>query len=324
MRMKFTSFLLGAAIVAAGFATPALSDAVDDWPNRAVTIVVPYAPGASNDLFARALADQLSRKYGQPFVVDNRPGGGGFVGANAVIRSEPDGYTLLEHNSVIVGLGPLQNLDFDPDRDLTAISMLAKSPNSVLVSKVSGITSMQELIDYSKANPENTFFGTASIGNVLHLHIERLMKVTGAEMKPVVYPSAAQMLVDLVAGRVHMLINTVSAALGQIESGDLRLLAYTDDGATASAPKAPTLKELGIDFSYSVWFGIWGPSGMNDRLTEKINAAINEAIQSDEFKALIERNGASLNLMSAGDFRDLIKEEADLVVTMMQESNIGK
>ena len=213
-----------------GWALPALAE---DWPTRAVTLVVPYGPGASNDTFTRAVAEIMSKKLGQPFVVENRAGAGGFTGATSVAAADPDGYTFLEIPNAIVAYKPLMKVDVDPLEMLQPVGLLARAPSAMVVPSGLAVNTVAEFIDYAKAHPDETFYGAAGIGTTQHQHAELFNKNAGTAVKMVNYKSSADAQTDLVAGRLQMMFVTVASTLGQIEGGQLKLLAYTDDNYPA-------------------------------------------------------------------------------------------
>jgi tripartite-type tricarboxylate transporter receptor subunit TctC len=172
--------LLLAMMGATALVAPAFAQ--DDWPNRPVTIVVPYGPGASNDTFTRAVAQVLSRDLGQPFVVENAAGAGGYSGTDHVAKSEPDGYTFVEVPNSVVGFEPFMKVDLNPLEDLTPVALLAKSPTAMVVPSGLPVTTVQEFIDYAKANPDTTFYGMAGIGTTQQQHGELFNSLTGLQI----------------------------------------------------------------------------------------------------------------------------------------------
>jgi tripartite-type tricarboxylate transporter receptor subunit TctC len=321
-RRGVLAFALAAALagVAAGG-----SAAAQDWPSRPVTLVVPYGPGASNDTFTRALADILTKKYGQPFVVENRPGAGGFTGANSVAQAAPDGYTFLEIPNSVVGFKPIMKVDLDPLANLTPIGLLARSPTAMVVPASLPVKTVQEFIDYAKAHPDDTFYGMAGIGTTQQQHAELFNKSAGTQVKGVNYKSSADAQTDLVAGRLQLMFVTVASTLGQIEGGQLRLLAYTDSNHPASSPAAPTLAEAGVPGMEiaQIFWSIFGPPGLPDDIVTKMNAALNDALEDPDFQALMAKSGATSAPGTPDDFVAAIEKEqaflADFVKSVKME-----
>jgi tripartite-type tricarboxylate transporter receptor subunit TctC len=291
-------------------AGPALAQ--NAWPSRAVTIVVPYGPGASNDTFTRAIAQVLARDLGQPFVVENVAGAGGYTGTDRVAKTEPDGYTFVEVPNSVVGFEPFMKVDLNPLEDLTPVAVFAKSPTAMVIPASVPATTVQEFIDYAKANPDTTFYGMAGIGTTQQQHGELFNSLTGLSIKPVNYKSSADAQTDLVAGRLHLMFVTVASALGQIESGQLRLLGYTNDQFPDTAPAAPTMAEAGVPGmeSAQIFWGIFGPAGLPDDIRDKMNAAINQAVQDPGFIELAGKSGATPASGTAAEFIALLEAEA--------------
>lgn len=310
--------MMGPAIAAAAFAAaivaaPSASMA-QDWPTKPVTIVVPFGPGASNDNFARALGEVMSRDLGQPVVIDNRPGAAGFVGASQVSRADPDGYTLLFTSNAVLTLGRSPNIEFDVFRDLTPIGMAAKAPTGFVISSTVPANNVQEFIAWAKANEGEAFYGSTGVGTVTQLHAELFNVLAGTKLKGVPYPSMAPGVMDLAAGRLHLIFASLSAAQPQIDAGRLKLLAYSGPYAPAGAPPAPTMEEAGVkDFDSSIWFAVYAPKDMPADLRDKINAAVSKAVQNDSFSEAMERQGAKAVATTPAEFDALIRKEIEQV-----------
>ncbi len=320
-RRDLWSAALAAGIAATGFAGSA--QAVD-WPTRPVTLVVPYGPGASNDTFTRALADILSKNLGQPFVVENRAGAGGFTGALSVSQSAPDGYTWLEIPNGIVGFKPVLKVDMDPLTDVTPIGLLARSPTAMVVPAALPVSNVQEFIDYARKNPDTTFYGHAGTGTTQHQHTELFNTLTGLHIKGVNYKSSADAQTDLVAGRLQLMITTVASTLGQIQGGQLKLLAYSDDNYPPGSPPAPTMKEAGVDGMQTaqIWWGVFGPPNLPDELKMKMSAAIIDALKDPSFAALVAKSGATPAPVTPDQFVQAIKDEQEKVAEFVKNTDL--
>lgn len=283
------------------------------WPARAVTMVVPYGPGASNDTFTRALAEILSKKHGQPFVVENRAGAGGFTGTNSVVRAAPDGYTFLEVPNSVAGFRAGMKVDFDPMTSLTPVAAFARSPTALVVNASLPIKTTAEFIAHAKANPGSTFYGFAGIGTAQHQHMEQFIRMTGISIRGVNYKSSADAQADLVAGRLQAMIITIASTIGQINAGQLRLISYTNDSFPASSPKAPTMAQDGVKGMEGMrsWWGLFGPPKLPAEIVKAMNAAINEAVKDPAFVALLARSGATPLTTTPESFAALLKEEID-------------
>jgi tripartite-type tricarboxylate transporter receptor subunit TctC len=311
--------IAGAAAVAAAGGARAQAT----WPTRAVRMVVPFAPGASNDTFTRALADLLPARFNQPFVVENRAGAGGWTGTSFVQAAAPDGYTLLENSSGIASMGLIMKLPFDAAKDLTPIAMMARSPDAVLVHAALPVKSVREFVDYCKANPDKVFYGTAGVGGTNHLHAELFNMRAGVKMKHVPYRGLAQALTDLAAGRVQVCFGTIASAAGLIKSGEVRLLAYGAAGRPADAPEAPTVEESGVaNYEAKVWWGIFGPPGLPADIRNRMNEATNAALKEASFARLFGTSGASAAPMSPDEFAKEVRREIDDVKEIVESAKI--
>jgi len=302
------------AATLAGSVAPGIARA-DDWPSRPVTIVVPYGPGASNDTFTRMLASILSKQFGQPFVVSNRPGASGSIGSQAVVKAAPDGYTFLEMPSSIAGFKPILKVDIDPLKDLAPIALMARSPDAMVVNASLPVKTVKEFIDYAKARPNQVFYGMAGIGTTNHQHAEMFNAATGLKLTGVNYKSAADAMNDLIGGRLQVYFATTASTRGAIEAGQLRLLAYTDNNYPPESIKAPTMAEAGVPNmeKAQTWWAIFGPPGLPADIKRKMNTAINAAQKDPEFAAMLAKAGATPAPLSIDDTITVVRDEMALV-----------
>ena len=291
--LKRISVALVAPILA-GALVIAPAALAQEWPSRAVTLVVPYGPGASNDTFTRAIAGFLAAEMGQPFVVENRVGAGGFVGSNSVKNAEGDGYIFLEAPSAIVGLGPIGKMDLDVLADFKPVGLMATSPTAMAINASIPANTVQEFLAWVKENPDKAFYGFAGVGATSHLHAELFNHLTGAGLKGVNYKSSADAQADLVGGRVAAMFVSVASTKGQVTAGQVKLLAYADDNYPEGSPKAPTMAEAGVegyDIAQLFW-GMFAPKNTPDDMVEKMNAALNKALASPAVAELMVSSGA--------------------------------
>lgn len=307
-----------------GLTLGAIQASAQQWPTRAVTMVVPFGPGASNDTFTRAIAQVLSKKFGQPFVVDNRPGAGGVTATNQVVRAAPDGYTFVEMPNSIASFKQVLKVELDPATDLKTISVFARSPSAMVVPSTLGVNSVAEFIEYGKKNPDKTFYGFAGIGATQHLHGALFATTTGLKLKGINYKGSAEAQTDLVAGRLHMMFATVASALGQIQGGQLKLLAYTADTAPPQSPKAPTMAEAGLKGMEpaQVWWAIFAPKALPNEIASRMNAAINEALTDPGVVDLMARSGASPHVTTLEQAAKEVREEGEVLTRIIKEADI--
>lgn len=320
--------LVGKAAFAALFVAGALAGTVpasaQSWPTKPVTIIVPYGPGAANDIFTRAAAAVLSKKFNQPFIIENRPGAGSIAGTLQVVRAAPDGYTLLENSNAIASLGQGNaSVKFDVRTDLTPIAMLASSSQAVMVPTTIGASSMKDYIDYAKKNQDKTFYGVVGYGTFQHLKTVEMNNLVGINIKESVYNSAANMMTDLAAGRIHFVFSSVSTGAGLIADGKVKVLAYTGPSKGVDIPKAPELKDVGINFAYSSSWSIYGPAGMSPALRDEINKAFAEACQDPSFVALAAKSNAEPTPISATELGKQIAAEWAGVAESIKRTGIS-
>lgn len=294
--------------VVAGIAPAALAQ---DWPSRPVTLVVPYGPGASNDTFTRAIAEVLSRDLGQPFVVENRAGAGGFTGSNSVKNAEGDGYIFLEAPSAIAGLGPIGKMELDALADFKPVGLLATSPTAMAINASIPANTVQEFIAWVKENPDKAFFGYAGVGATSHLHGELFNQLAGVKLEGVNYKSSADAQADLVAGRLAAMFVSVASTKAQVEAGQLKLLAYADDNYPEGSPPAPTMAEAGVE-GYDIAQLFWcmlAPKDTPDDIIEKMNAAVNKALEDPAVADLMKRSGATPSPGPASALTEMFQAE---------------
>jgi tripartite-type tricarboxylate transporter receptor subunit TctC len=274
-------------------------------------MVVPFGPGASNDLFTRMLSQILTKQLGQPFVVSNRPGAGGLIGSSSVAKAPPDGYLFLEMASSIAGFKPLMKADLDPLKDLTPIGLMARAPSAMVIHAGLPVRTVREFVDYAKARPDQVFYGMAGVGSTNHQHAEMFKAATGLTITGVNYKSLADAITDLIAGRLHVVFATVASTRGPIEAGQLRLLAYADSNYPPESLKAPTMAEAGVANmeKAQTWWAIFGPPGLPADIRTKMNAAINTALKDPEFAALIAKNGGTPAPVTADESAEVLRQE---------------
>lgn len=295
-----------------------------NWPSRPVTMVVPYGPGASNDTFTRAIAGILSKKFGQPFVVENRAGAGGFTGAASVQKAAPDGYTFLESPSGIVAIKETMKLDLDAVNDLVTVSVFAKSPSALIVPSSLPVKTVAEFLDYAKKSPQPLFYGYSGAGNTSQLHAELLSSLTGVKFKGVNYKSSAETTTDLIAGRLQLQFVSVAAALGQVQAGQARLLAYADKNEAPGAPVAPTFADAGVKGMEvaQLWWGLFAPKGLPPDILKKMSDAVNEALKDPSIVELFAKSGAAASILSPEESAKIVKQEGETLVKIVKEAGL--
>jgi tripartite-type tricarboxylate transporter receptor subunit TctC len=266
-----------------------------DYPSRPVKIVVAYTPGAENDIIARLAAQSLSQQLKQPFVVENRPGASGVIGADFVAKSAPDGYTLLLGNTTLLAI--LTNLDaklpYQPQRDFEAVSIIATIPTVLVVNASLPVNSLAELMAYAKAKPGSLNYASPGTGTPMHLIAELFSAQAGVKMAHVPYKGAAPAIADLIAGQVQMMFPNVPSVVQHLKSGKLKALATPNATRLAVLPDVPTLAEAGIrDIEQSSWFAIVAPKGTPKAIVNLLGAEIASAVNKPEMRQKLQDLGA--------------------------------
>ena len=262
------------------------------WPAKPVRVVVAFTPGGTNDILARVLSQKLGESLGQPFVVDNRPGGGANIGTAEVVRAAPDGYTIIVNSVGPMAVNPTlyKNLTFDAQKDLAPVVHLADVPNVLVVPAALPARTLQEFTAYAKAHPDGLSYGSTGVGTSNHLASFMLSQRMGVQPVHVPYKGYTA-LTDLMAGRLQFMFATVPSVIQHIRSGKLRALAVTSEKRTPSLPDVPTVAESGFPgFSADAWFGVYAPKGTPAAIVTRLNRAVNDALPA--LKEPMMREGA--------------------------------
>ncbi len=286
--MKRRNLLLAAAAVA----SPAVL--AQSYPARPVKLVVPFPAGGATDILARALSQKLGEKIGQAVIVDNRPGAGGTIGADAASKAPADGYTLLLATSSTHSIGPAINpkIPYNADSDFTPIAYVASSPNIVLVPNSSPSRTMREFIDHAKKSPGRLNYASSGNGTIVHLTTEYFKAQSGTFILHIPYRGTALAMPDLISGKVDVLFDSLVTGLPHVKDGKLRALAVTSPQRTALAPDLPAVAETLPGFESVTWFGLYGPKGLPADLADKVNQAVNSALAEVDVKERFARLGA--------------------------------
>ncbi len=282
------------------------------YPSRPIRLVVPFPPGGSLDVVARAIGQRLTAAWGQPVVIDNRPGAGGNIGADLVAKSAPDGYTILEGalSTHAVNVSLYSKLPYDPIRDFAPITLVATTPNVLVVNSAFPVNSVPELIAYAKAHPGALSFGSGSNGSAGHLAGELFKAEAGVDMVHVPYKGAAPALQALLAGDTQLMFDNLANSMPQLKAGKLKALAVTTAKRSALAPDLPTLAESGLPgFDIYTWWGFMAPAGTAPEVIAKWNAEVTRILGTPEMKAFFAQQGAEPAPTSPDQFAALIRSE---------------
>jgi len=265
------------------------------WPTKPVRLISPFAAGGGTDAFARPLAAVLSQELGQQFIIDNRAGAGGTIGADIAAKSPPDGYTFLVgavHHTIAVSV--YAKLPYDLEKDLVPVTMVAMVPSVVVLNPKVPINSVAELIAYAKANPNKLNAASAGNGTSHHLTLELFKVKTGTQINHIPYKGAGPAMQDLVAGQVDLMFDGMGTSSPQIKGGRLRPLAVTTLTRAQGFPDIPTLQEAGVPgIDVTTWYALWAPAGTPPEIVLKLQQAVAKALQSQTLKDVWAQNAAS-------------------------------
>ena len=289
--MKRRHIISLAAASAVTLAGPAMAQ---NYPSKPIRMIVPFPAGGATDILARALSQKLGEKIGQTVVVENRPGAGGTIGADAASKSAPDGYTLLLATSSTHSIGPAINprIPYNAETDFTPIAYVASSPNVVLVPNTSPAKSMREFIDHARKNPGRLNYASSGNGTIIHLTSEYFKAQSGTFILHIPYRGTALAMPDLISGKIDVLFDSFVTGMPHVKDGKLRVLAVTSLKRTALAPDLPAVAETLPGFESVTWFGVYGPKGMPPDLAGKVNQAVNAALADADVKDRFARLGA--------------------------------
>jgi tripartite-type tricarboxylate transporter receptor subunit TctC len=282
------------------------------YPNRTITLVIPFAPGGSTSIIGRVIADRMSQLLGESIVIDNRPGAGGTVGTKLVAKSEADGYMLLLGYTGTLAIGPslYKNVGYDPRKDFAPIGMIGHAPTSLVVHPSFPAKTVAELIAYAKAHPGQVNFGSAGVGTVSHICGEYFARVAGITLVHIPYKGTAPALTDLLGGHIPMAFAPIPAAHPNVSSGLLRALAVTSASRSSLLPDVPTISEAGLPgFDISLYYGLVAPAGTPRAVVERLNKALKAALASEDVKKQLMQDGTEITPGTPEDYAAFIDKD---------------
>jgi tripartite-type tricarboxylate transporter receptor subunit TctC len=311
MKLQRRRFLQLAAAAAALAAVSRIAYA-QAYPTRLVRVIVPYSPGGPNDILARLMGQWLSERLGQPFVIDNRPGAGGNIGTEAVVKASPDGYTLLLiSTSSVINATLYEKLNFSFSRDIAPVATIIRQPLIMLVNPLLPAKTVPEFIAYAKANPGKISMASAGTGTGPHVAGELFKMMTGVDMVHVPYRGGGPALADLLGGQVQVAFIGSVASIEYIRTGKLRPLAVTTATRSEALPDIPTVADFVPGYEASSWFGVGAPRGTRIEIVDKLNQEINAALADPRMKARLADLGGMVFAGSPADFGKLIAAETE-------------
>jgi tripartite-type tricarboxylate transporter receptor subunit TctC len=295
--------------------------AAQSWPTRSVRMVIPFPPGGTLDTVGRQLAQRLGAQLGQPFVVENRPGGNGTIGADLVAKAPADGYTLLFNASTFITAPmTMKSVPYAVLKDFVPIALVAKAPLSVAIRKDLPVTDVRSLIDHAKANPGKLNFAVGSVGSAGHLSTELLKRVGGLDYQVIPYKGTAPALQDLVGGQIDGFIDPILGSLQYHRSGQVRVIAVTSAQRAPNLPDVPTVAETLPGYEFFSWYGLWGPAQLPATIVERLNTETNKALA--EMKDRLVEQGLSVSPGSPQDFEAFQRADMARSQKIVTEGNI--
>jgi tripartite-type tricarboxylate transporter receptor subunit TctC len=308
LHRSLKSAILGIGIVLANFAVATAH--AQDYPSRPIRVVVGFGPGAVADVILRVLVNRMSQTLGQQLVVENRPGAGSSLGAEYVARAPKDGYTLLMC-TVAQTINPaMNNLSFDFGKDFAPIAAIANAPQMLVAHPSFPANTVQELVALAKSNPEGVQYASSGAGTMSHLSGVLLNSAAGIKLQQIPYPGSAQSMTDVLAGRVPLMFGPAATVWSNVQAGKLKGLAVTQPKRAAIAPDVPTMVEAGVPgYSAGIWMGLLAPAGTPVEIVDKLSRAANEALQTKEMLAVLEKQGVDPLGGTPAAFAEFIGEE---------------
>jgi tripartite-type tricarboxylate transporter receptor subunit TctC len=312
--IKAAVLALGCAMLPAAFA--------QSYPARPVRVVIPFPPGGTLDTVGRMLAQKLSEQTGQAFVIENKPGGNGIIGADIVAKAPADGYTLLFNASTFTTAPmTMKSTPYGVVKDFSPVALVAKAPLSVAINKNLPITDIKSLIAYAKANPGGMSFAVGSIGSAGHLSTELLKRSDNLNFMIVPYKGTAPAFQDLIGGQIAGFIDPILGSLQYHKTGMLRVVAVTSSARTPNLPDVPTVAETIPGYEFLSWYGLWGPAKLPADITAKLNAEVNKAL-TGEMRDKLTPQGLLVTPGSVDDFIKFQREDMARTQKLITDGNI--
>ena len=299
-----------------------LASAQTAWPSKAVRVVVPFPPGGNTDVVARLLAPRLAEEYGQQFVIDNRGGAGGTVGAEIVARAAPDGLTLIVCASTYASSAALYNLPYDPVAGIAPIGLITTGPLMLAASPSVKANNLKEFIELLRAKPRGMTFGSSGTGSVPQLATELMLQLTKTEAVHVPYKGDTPAIADLMGGHIQFLMSSPLAIIQQIKAGRLRGLGVTTEQRSQVMPELPAIGEIVPGYSTTTWFAMWAPAGTPKEIVTRLNQSITRLAQHPDIQSRLRAEGMEPASTTPDEFSRFIGEEIAKWAKVVKAGNI--
>ena len=312
------------ALLAAALVLASATGHAQTYPSKQITLIIPFAPGGSNDIVGRAIGKKLTEAWGQPVVVENRGGGGTIIGTAAVAAAAPDGYTLLLVSPTFtINPAVRKSMPFDTVKDFTPVAFIARAPLLVTTSKKLPVQSAKELFALAKSKPGQITYASAGLGSINQISTEQIAFTAGVKLMHVPYKGGAPALNDLAGGHVDIYVSSVPQALSLVRSGQIKTLAVTSHKRLALLPEVPTLAEQGTSADLGTWWGIVGPAGLPADIVNALNSEIAKMLASPELGVFLTNEGAEAETMTPQQFGNMMRQETERWTKVAREANVS-
>ena len=312
-----------AAIAFALSFTAAGVHAQEKYPTKPIRLLTPFAPGGGSDILARLIGPQVSEVFGQSIIVDNRPGGGGTLGAGITVRSDPDGYTLILVSGSYGANPALHNLPYDSVTDITPIILIGTTPLLVAMHPSVPIRTIKELIALARANPGKLNFGSAGVGGLGHLSQEMFRLQTKVNITHIPYKGSGPVMTALLSGEVDSSFSSLVPSIPHVKAGRLRALAVTTPKRSPAIPDVPTIGETVPGYEVTHWYGMWGPKGIPREIVLRWNQEVAKVLNTDAMKKWLAQEGLERAGGPPEEFRDRIRSDVEKWKKVVKEAKIG-
>jgi tripartite-type tricarboxylate transporter receptor subunit TctC len=296
----------------------------DDWPSHLIRATIPFGAGSTTDVVPRVVFDGLAAELGQSIVVENRVGAGGTVGTAMVARAEPDGYSILGHSSALaIAPAIYPDLSFDPTKDLASALMIGTNANVMIVPPSRPWKTVQDFIADAKAKPGSITFGSVGVGSAVHINAEKFRLAAGIEATHVPYRGGAEVIADIIGGRIDFYFCPLATALPLIQSGQVRPLVVSASKRVADLPDVPALEEVGLPkAAMTIWLGVFVPAKTPRDIVEKLHAAGQRVLDKPEMQAKLKKLGVEPTPMTTAEMDDLVKRDVAAYMEVIKAAGI--